>query len=139
MKTKTLLVAITLLSGLIFSSCERNEPFAQPTILLTELGFENSLTAYIGSDLHIEADVVADGRIEEISIEIHAEENNDSEWAVDTIYTEFSGLKNTNFHKHLEVPANANPGDYHFHFTVTDMTGQQTTVESELTILQAED
>ena len=59
----------------------------------------------------------------------------DGEWEFDSVYIEFSGLRNTEFHKHIEVPIDAETGDYHFHFSVTDMEGSQTVFEDEVEIL----
>lgn len=135
-------IAIVLIS-LFLSSCDKDETIPVPEITLTELGYDNSQIAYAGSDLHIEAEVLAMGRISTITVQIHPEgedeksaENilHDDEWEVDTTYTEFSGLKNTTFHKHIEVPAGAEATTYHFHFIVTDEEGQQSSVEEELEI-----
>jgi len=144
MKTsnKALAVIFTAVSIVMFYSCEKDVP--KPVVNLTELGYENSKTGYAGSDLHIEADIVAEGKIDKVTIEIHPEGDhgkgapatlNEGEWEVDTTYTKFSGLKNTTFHEHIDVPVFAEPGDYHFHFIVTDMEGNQTIVEEELEIL----
>lgn len=135
-------IAIALIS-LFLSSCDKDETIPVPEITLTELGYDNSQIAYAGSDLHIEAEVIAMGRISTITVQIHPEgedeksaENilHDDEWEVDTTYTEFSGLKNTTFHKHFDVPASAEATTYHFHFIVTDEEGQQSLVEEELEI-----
>ena len=141
-KNKLIWVAIAVIS-LFLSSCNKDETTSLPEIDLTELGYDNSHISYAGSDLHIEAGVVATGKINTITVQIHPEGEeekssesilHDDEWDVDTIYTEFSGLKNTAFHKHIDVPANAEATIYHFHFIVTDMEGQQSSVEEELEI-----
>lgn len=150
MNTRLFLMAVALIAGSLFTSCEKDEETnPKPVITLNELGYENSKIAYAGTDLHIEAEVVAEGKIDYVTIEIHPEGEHDEklssttlhegEWEVDTTFTEFSGLKNTTFHKHIDVPVNAEVGHYHFHFIVTDMDGQQTTVEEELEIQQPDD
>ncbi len=149
MKSKVKFAAVLLAAGIIsLNSCKKEKEIPKPEITITELGYENSKIGYIGSDLHIEADIVSEGRIEKVTIEIHHEGDHqksltivlhDDEWEVDTTYTKFSGLKNTNFHEHFDIPLYAEPGDYHFHFIVTDMEGQQTTVEEELEIKIPED
>ncbi len=143
MKTRKLLIAITFATGLFFASCEKDATVLKPVVTITELGYENSKIGYAGSDLHIEAEIVAEGRIDKVTIEIHREGDHnksltialyDNEWEVDTTYTKFSGLKNATFHEHIEIPVYAEPGDYHFHFIVTDMEGNQTSVEEEIEI-----
>lgn len=114
-----------------------------------EFGYEDSGMGSPGSDFHIDADILADGKIDVIIVEIHPEGEHEEksrssildegEWEVDTIYTKFSGLKNTNFHEHLEIPENAEYGHYHFHLMVNDMEGNQTSMERELEITDGMD
>ena len=139
MKTRVFLIAIALTAGLFFTSCEKDddETNPKPVVDLTELGYNNDKIAYAGADLHIEAEIVAEGKIDKVTIEIHPEGEN--EWEFDTTFTEFSGLKNTTFHKHIDIPVHADTGHYHFHFIVTDMDGQQTTAEAELEIQEPDD
>lgn len=145
-RIKSMAAIIAAASMVIIYSCEKDVP--KPVINLTELGYENSKTVYAGSDLHIEAEIVAEGKIDKVTIEIHPEGEHakgtsatlrEGIWEVDTTYTKFSGLKNTTFHEHIDIPVCAEPGHYHFHFTVTDMEGNQTTVEEELEIQQPSD
>ena len=133
--------AMVLAAVVIMTSCGKTE---EPEIGSFELGYENSKIAYAGADLHMDAEVVAEGTIDRIHIVIHPEGEHskkevrsaldEGEWEVDTTYTKFSGLKNTTFHEHIEIPVDAEPGDYHFHFEVTDMEGYQTVYEEELEI-----
>lgn len=127
---------------LTHSSCTKSDA-PPPVIHLTELGYENSRTVSPGSDLHFEADIVAEGKIDYISLEIHPEGDHgkagsvlgtESEWEVDTVYTGFTGLKNTLLHEHVEVPANTGTGTWHFYLRVTDLLGQQTILEEEISI-----
>lgn len=139
-------ITLSIVLALLIGSCDKSG--ANPEIDFHELGFENTKTAVAGNELHMDADVVAENKIDRIKIEIHPEGDEhkksavispvSEEWEFDTTYTEFSGLKNTNFHKHIEVPADAGPGHYHFHFSVTDMEGYQSLHEEEIEILAAE-
>ena len=151
MKTSIFLIVIASTAGLLFTSC--NKENAKPEVTITELGYENSKIGYAGTDLHIEAEIFAEAKVDKITIEIHHEgEHGDEheeksaltvlhedEWEVDTTFNEFSGMKNPEFHKHLDIPVYAEVGHYHFHFIVTDMEGQQTTVEEEIEIQQPSD
>jgi len=106
---------------------------ASPTINVTEIGSDNSKIGYAGSDLHVDADVVAPGGIANIQVEIHGEAN--GAWQFDSVYTDgLAGLKNAEFHKHIDIPENASPGEYHIHFTVTDQSGQKAEFEDHLEI-----
>jgi len=138
-KIKTMAVILTAINIIFFNSCKKDEEtLARPQITLTEVGLENSKIGYLDSDLHLEADIVAEGKINTIKVEIHPEGT--GTWEYDTIYTEFSGLKNTTFHKHIDIPSNiADTGDYHLHFIVVDMNGNETVVESDMKIKQPTD
>jgi hypothetical protein len=147
MKTRVFLLVIAFTAGLFFTSCEKNNDVARPVITILELGegdsHGNNHIAIIGGDIHIEVEVFAEGKINTIQVLIHPEgehhaksmnEDGHEAWEVDTIYTKFSGLKNTTFHEHIDVDIHAEPGDYHFDFIVTDMEGNQSSAEAELEI-----
>lgn len=134
---KTLPLLFILASASLLTSCEDDVSIAKPVIDLLELGLNDSHMAYIGGDLHIEAEIVAEGKISTIEVEIHQEEGSSDEIEVE--YDEFEGLKNTTFHKHVDIPKTTVAGTYHCHITVTDMEGNQTTVEDEISIEASED
>ena len=57
----------------IFPSCDDEDEVAMPVITMNELGYEDSKTAFQGSDLHIDADIEAEGKVDKIKITIHPE------------------------------------------------------------------
>jgi len=136
-----LLAFITFLSFTL-NSCEK---IASPVISEVEVGLKNSKTAYIGADLHLEASIIAEGKISKIQVTIHPADEaehvgamkaksaleHEDEWEVDTTYTKFSGLKNVTFHEHIDVPINAQAETYHLHIIVVDMEGNSTEFEVE--------
>lgn len=127
-----------------FTACDKNE---SPVIEIHELGYENTATVAQGGDLHIDAEIVAEHKISTIRLTIHPEgesvsivQATDEEhtWEVDSVYnTKYAGVKNTDFHEHVEVPAAAPAGFYHLHIILTDMAGNQTTEEAEIEVLTA--
>jgi len=137
-KVKSLAVCFTFAIMAFFSSCVKDdEAVPKPVINGLELGIGNSHVAYIGADLHIESEIIAEGKINKITVEIHQEEGSNNE--IEAEYSEFAGLKNTSFHKHVDIPSTIAAGIYHFHITVTDMEGNSTTLEEEITIEELED
>lgn len=136
-RINTTMVLIIFL--LVITSCEKDEAkINKPVIDLHEVGIGNSHTAYIGSDLHLEAEITAEGKIDLVTVEIHQEEGSGEE--IITTYNEFKGFKNTTFHKHVDIPAEGvEPGSYHLHLIVTDLEGNQATAEKELTIVELAD
>jgi hypothetical protein len=134
---KTILLLFVAATLVFFTSCEKDDDVAKPVINVLELGLADSHVAYIGADLHIEAEMEAEGRIDVITVEIHQEEGSSDE--IEASYDEFAGLKNTTFHKHVDIPAETTAGTYHVHITVTDQEGNQTTVEDEIEIEELAD
>ena len=121
---------------LVFSACndDDNHNPDKPVIDLTEIGHENSKTGVAGSDLHLEGGILADGVIRRIDIEINPQ--NGESFKIEKSYTEgkYIGVKNTDFHEHLDIPAETPAGAYRLRFAVTDEWGQVTIVETGLTI-----
>lgn len=145
MKIKTLFTV--LIFAVIFLTACQDDP-ALPEVTLLELGagemHGDDHTAVVGSDVHIEAEIIAEATIDRVQVLIHPEGEHKSathedEWEIDTVYTKFSGLKNTTFHEHIDIDIHAEPGDYHFDIIVTDMEGNQVSDEAELEIILPDD
>lgn len=150
MKHTTIKSFLLLILATFIVSCSDDDEKNPPVISNLEVGYDNSLTGYIGSDLHLDAEIYAEAKIAGIRVTIHPEgeheetgENSgteEGEWEVDTTYTEgYAGVINADFHEHIDIPGDASPGDYHFHLTVTDMDGYQTTTEQDFQIAEGED
>ncbi|MCV6630517.1 MAG: DUF4625 domain-containing protein [Flavobacteriaceae bacterium] len=130
-KNQKVFVLFLAVCSLFVISCDSDDdPLSKPEISDFELGLGDNRIGYIGSDLHIEAEVEAENKISTIMVEIHMEDEA-AGWQFEKTWTDFNGLLNTNFHKHIDIPANATAGIYHFHFVVTDMAGNQTEWEAE--------
>lgn len=149
MKTTFKSMALYAITLFVFTSCNKNE---SPSITIHELGFDNTKTVVAGTDLHIDAEILASQKIASIQLIIHSEaEHADApakkatsvistatEWEVDSIYTKgYVGVKNAEFHEHIDVPATAALGHYHVHIKVTDMEGNQTVKEDEIEVQAA--
>lgn len=130
-----------VLALFLFASCSKEDKL--PTVTITELGYENSGQVVAGEELHLEADIEAPHKIELVELEIHKEGGHKSvymafdgdEWHLQRVFDEFKGLKNTEFHKHFDVPLNAPAGDYHVHLSVIDQKGNKAQAEAELKVL----
>lgn len=141
MKVKRILgilsMSIVLIAGA--TSCSSDDDnglnIAEPTIKNIEVGHDNSGIGYAGSDLHLEADIEAEGLIENVQVTIHPAEHDSDGWEFSQIWTEgFEGAKNAVFHQHIDIPADAAPGEYHVHFSVTDQEGNVAKEEAHLEI-----
>jgi hypothetical protein len=133
----SLLMALIAVFSTVLTSCGDDDDDklpAKPVVTLTEVGHNNLHFAHPGHDLHLEATIVAEGLIKSIDIEIHGE--GDNKYEIKKSYTEgkYIGVRNTDFHEHIDISADIPNSDYHLHFTVTDMKGQQTTAESHIEV-----
>ncbi|RRD02814.1 DUF4625 domain-containing protein [Prevotella sp. OH937_COT-195] len=125
--------AITLTSC---SDDNDNNTGKAPVVKLEEVGHKNSKEAIAGTDLHLEGEILAENLIKNIEVKI-ANEKGDVLLKKDFNGKEFVGKKNTNFHKHIDIPETAAAGKYILTFTVTDNAGLFTTVKENLTIKKA--
>ena len=142
MNTKIFFAGIAVATALTIYSCD--DSVSKPSIVLTEVGegdsHGNDHTAFVGGELHVEAEIVAEGKINKVTVKLHPESEHAKSvmtegWEIDTTYTKFSGLKNTTFHEHLDIATSAIPGDYHFDMIVTDYEGNESSVEVEVKIV----
>ncbi len=131
-----LIMALVSVMTVSLNSCDKEkDTVAKPQITLTEVGHDNSGHAHPGHDMHLEADVVADGLIASINVEIHQE---DGSFEIEKSYTEgkYIGVRNIEFHEHIDIPEDAPLGEYHLHFTVTDKEGQQSVAQAHVEIVE---
>ncbi len=133
LKSSVLLFAIGSLVA--FSSCQ-DDPVevtpAKPVISNLEVGEGNSKEAEPGKELHLDAEIVAEGKIAKITVDLHPESGTGDD--IEAEFTKYAGQKNADFHDHIEIPSTAEHGDYHFHLTVTDQEGQSTSVDADVHI-----
>lgn len=134
MKRIFILSALIILS--VFNSCKKDDDTRLPQIFLLELGHDNEKIGYIGDDLHVEAEITAPERIAELRVKIHA--INGEGWGFDSVYTEYTGLRNTLFHKDIEIPEDAVEGHYIFLMKITDQKGRFTDVEEQIELQHGE-
>ena len=139
-KLKFLLLSAVLASMAFVSSCQKDEdpaPIAKPEINNLEIGYDNDKIGTIGGDLHLDAEIVAEGKIAVIEVELHDEAGMGDD--IVALFTEFAGLKNTDFHEHVEIPEGTPAGEYHFHMMVIDQEGNTTEVEDEVMLEESND
>lgn len=130
-------IALSAISIAALSSCSNDddEPKAEkPSVTLTEVGHDNTKTVEAGKDLHLEAEILAPGVIKEIEVEIHQENGGHFEIEKKYIDGKYIGVKNVEFHEHIDIPADAPAGEYHLHLEVTDAFGQTAEAKSSLTV-----
>ncbi|RAJ05409.1 uncharacterized protein DUF4625 [Chitinophaga skermanii] len=123
------------MSVFLFACSKDDDPVpSKPTLNVTEIGHSNSKIAYVGADLHLDAEIEAANNIASIQVRIFQASSNTG-WKYDSTYTQgFAGTKNADFHKHIDIPATAAVGKYHIQLVVKDQKGQQTTFDGELDI-----
>lgn len=128
-KMKKILFILSIF--LVFSCKEDDVITPAPVITGVEVGSQNSKIGYAGSDLHLEAQILAEGTIAKVEVSIHKESGQGWEFKKD--FSEgLAGTKNGEVHTHIDIPADAALGEYHVHISVTDQQGKTTSAESEL-------
>ncbi|KAB1068204.1 DUF4625 domain-containing protein [Tamlana haliotis] len=148
MKTNIKLLALFLSLGIFFQSCSSDDDgggtIDAPVITDFEYGegdaHSTEPVAYKGSDLHIEAEIYAEGVISSITLEIHSHDlvpaDDEVDWDFEQVY---DGSKyqviNAEFHEHIDIPSNVPSGEYHVELIVTDELGNTTVAEGHLEIL----
>jgi hypothetical protein len=143
MKTKKLRPILTIIATAFIAFACQNEDNLKPVIANLEVGHNDSIFA--GEGIHLEFEVSDDELLDYYQIKIHSEEdhksaNTEVHWELDTIFTEISGLKNYTVHHHnIIVPADAEHGDYHFHLSVVDKSGNLAEEERDLILTESDE
>ena len=140
MKINKYIVIAVVAVSLTFVGCEKEEEDnTPPTIENLEIGHDGKFQT--GSELHVEFDVSDEGGLDYYQISIHPEGDHKStseEWEFEQKFTEISGLKNYSVHNHeIEVPLDAELGEYHIDLMVVDLAGNVTSKEIELELVES--
>lgn len=136
---------LPILAIALFSCHEdEDETISAPEIASFEFG-EGSThatepVAYRGSDLHMEANILAEANVASITVTIHAHElqigEGETEWDFSQTFTDPKyQVKNPTFHEHIDIPATVPVGEYHVILSVTDEMGHTSEKEGHLEIL----
>jgi hypothetical protein len=132
--------------GLALFSCQEDEDinFDAPAISGFEFGkggtHSTDGTAFRGSDLHLEAEVLAEATVASITVTIHGHDlevgAGEEEWDFSQTFTdEKYRVKNPTFHEHIDIPSTAPVGEYHVTLEVTDEAGKTSEVEGHLKVM----
>ena len=143
MKKKFNYLLFLFLTPFAFTSCDDNpEPvLSVPTIENVEIGSGNNHIGVIGRDFHLNADIVAGSKIDLVQVKIEpiAGETYAGNWSFELTWEQFKGAKNTNVHKHFDIPADAVAGKYDFILIVTDENGTSLEERAEIKLVAASD
>ena len=128
-----------LLSVLVFglASCDNDDDAAKvkkPVVELTEVGAGNSGEVTAGSDLHLEAEAEAEGGIARIDMTLTPEGGKAPRLAAAWAEGKYVGVRNADFHEHVDIPADMPAGRYRLVLTVTDKAGQSASATAVLTV-----
>lgn len=144
MKTKKMILAL-LITAATWSSCKKDDAavpeLAKPTAQNLEIGTNNNKRGIIGADFHLNADIVAGDKIDNVTVRIAQKttETYTAAWKFEVSWETYKGAKNTNIHKHFDIPADAPKGKYDFFLIVTDQNGTKLEIKEGFTILAAAD
>ncbi len=147
MTTTFKILTLLALSSLTLTSCgsDDDDSVAQAPVISEFLYGEGSAHSddrigYKGSDLHIEAEILAEATVSSIVLEIHAHDlspgEGEVEWDYEHTYTDATyQVINASFHEHVDIPTNIPVGEYHVELTVMDAQGNSTVAEGHVDIM----
>jgi len=132
--------------GLTLFSCQDDEDVNFDSPVISEFKFgeggthETDGTAFRGSDLHLEASIMAESTVASVTVTIHGHDlevgEGEEEWDFSQTYTDDKYLvKNATFHEHIDIPSNVPVGEYHVTMEVTDKSGKISEVEGHLEVM----
>lgn len=146
-KSRLLLLPILLLS-LFFTSCNNDDDGTisddtkQGTAQLSkiEIGLNNNEIGTIGEDFHFNMDVLVDDKIDFIQVELkqNPAEKYEGVWSHNEKWDQYNGMKNTNVHKHFDIPADAKEGKYDFVISIHELNGSVTVENRHIRIFHKE-
>src|SRR5690606_10669928 len=129
----------------LFASCSDDDDLqielAQPIIENVEIGSDNNGMGVIGRDFHFDMDVIAGEALGDIQVKILGKDDQtyDHKWSFEITWDEYQGMKNTNVHKHFDIPSDAPDGDYNFIILVHDQNGSVLEVSRVIKLVKASD
>jgi hypothetical protein len=132
MKT-TKIIAPLLLFIASFAACKKDKlidtapEVPKPKLENLELGLGNAGIGVISEDFHFEADIIAVDKIDKVEVKMLQKEGQtySKPWQHRITWTQYKGLKNTNVHKHFNIPKEAVEGKYDLIVTVYDENGSK--------------
>lgn len=134
------IITVICLIAIFAAGCKKDkveQELSKPKLENIEIGTSNNKRALRGRDFHFNADVLAATKIKDVLLKIVQKpgEVYTDNWKLELSWPEFSGVKNTNVHKHFTMPALAPEGKYDFYFIVTDENGTQIELKEDITII----
>jgi hypothetical protein len=141
MKT-TNVIALLMLFMVTFAACKKEnqvepEPESpKPRMENLELGLGDAGIGVIGEDFHFEGDILAVDKIDTIKVQFiqKAGQTYSKAWKHEIVWTQYKGLKNTNIHKHFNIPKDAAEGKYDLVVIVHDENGSKLEVKRDFEI-----
>ena len=130
------LLALIFAMALIFNACDNDDgdvSLPLPSMENIEIGSGNNGKGIIGRDFHFDMDVVAGELIDTVLVKIEGSDGNN--WNFEVRWDEYRGMKNTNVHKHFDIPEDAPEGRYNFIIVVIDQNGTQLVETREIELI----
>lgn len=139
------MMVVLFISLAIFSACSKYktaEPnLPKPTATNVEIGTNNNKRGIIGADFHLNADILAGHKIALVKVLItqKAGETYTAPWKFELAWESYKDAKNTNVHRHFDIPKDAPKGKYDFSLIVTDQNGTQLVIKEDFNIMAQSD
>ncbi|MDN3594913.1 DUF4625 domain-containing protein [Zunongwangia endophytica] len=100
-------------------------------ISFSELTVDEEVKA--GEEMHVDTEIASEHGIENVEIHIHFEDGEGWSYEEDFTYEEETSI---DFHKHIDVPADAAIGEYHLSIEVTDHDGNTASTDAHFNVVE---
>lgn len=140
MKKQFLYIVLTI--SILFSACKKDEQVEtepetpKPKLENLELGLGNAGIGVISEDFHFEGDILAVDKIDIVEVKMlqRAGETYSKPWKHEITWTQYKGKKNSNIHKHFNIPTDAAEGKYDLLVIVHDENGSKLELKRDFEI-----
>ncbi|CAA9194587.1 hypothetical protein FLACOL7796_00189 [Flavobacterium collinsii] len=135
-KLKLILLFVAVSTAFTACNNDDDKEATKPKAENIEIGTANNKKALIGRDFHFNADVLAGDKIADVQLKILPIKGEvyTKDWKFELSWAEYKGTKNTNVHKHFNIPADAPEGKFDFLFIVLDENGSKLEIKEVVTI-----
>jgi len=141
MKTTKIITGLLMLV-FFFTACKKDKieqaekESPKPTLENLELGLGNAGIGVIGEDFHFEGDILAVDKIDRVEVKMlqRSGETYSKSWKNEITWTQYKGKKNSNIHKHFNIPTDAAEGKYDLIVIVYDENGSKLEVKRDFEI-----
>lgn len=119
---------------LAFTACKKEKvEKVAPSITNFEVGENDNKIGYRGGEVHLEGNINAPETVEKVLLSIRPKSG--GTWQLEQDQSKkYAGVKNDDYHEHVDIPAATSLGTYEITLTVVDKVGATAIYTSPLEV-----